>query len=61
MDTVAILLDGGFVKKVLAKKLGHFPAATDITGLVAQLMRLGPPQVSRILGRQAHHSLDSQA
>lgn len=38
VDRVAILLDGGFVKKKLERSLGHFPTALDFQNLVRQIM-----------------------
>lgn len=37
-DRVAVLLDGGFVKKKLRERLGHFPAVTDIVALTTTVM-----------------------
>ena len=37
-DRVAILLDGGFVKKKLHERLGRFPTVADIVGFSSTLM-----------------------
>jgi uncharacterized LabA/DUF88 family protein len=37
-QTVALLIDGGFVKKELYQKLGRFPIADDITALCERVM-----------------------
>jgi uncharacterized LabA/DUF88 family protein len=37
-NRVAILLDGGFVKKKLEEQLHHFPAVSDVVGLCGSLM-----------------------
>ncbi len=39
LQSVAILIDGGFVKKALHKRLGRFPTANDVTALVEQVMK----------------------
>jgi uncharacterized LabA/DUF88 family protein len=38
-DRVAVLLDGGFVKKRLAEKVERFPPLDEITALIAELSR----------------------
>jgi hypothetical protein len=38
-DRVAVLLDGGFVKKRLAEKVDGFPPLDEIIGLTADLLR----------------------
>ena len=38
MDQVAILLDGGFVKKRLSERLGHFPTTAEIVALTQTVM-----------------------
>jgi len=35
---VALLLDGGFVKKKLGARLGHFPAVADVVTITTALM-----------------------
>jgi hypothetical protein len=35
---VALLLDGGFVKKKVGERLGHFPAVADIVAVTSALM-----------------------
>jgi len=37
-DRIAILLDGGFVKKKLHERLGRFPTVADIVGFSSTLM-----------------------
>ena len=37
-EKVAIMLDGGFVKKRLAKRLKRFPGVADVVGLCGNLM-----------------------
>jgi uncharacterized LabA/DUF88 family protein len=37
-DRVALLLDGGFVKKKVGERLGHFPAVADVVAVTAALM-----------------------
>lgn len=38
-ERVAILLDGGFVKKKLYERLHHFPTVPDVVGLTSALMQ----------------------
>ena len=37
-DRVALLLDGGFVRKKLVERPGYFPAVTDIVTITTALM-----------------------
>jgi hypothetical protein len=37
-DRVAVLLDGGFVKKKLRERLGRFPAVADVVALTTIVM-----------------------
>lgn len=39
-ERVAILIDGGFVTKVLRRRLGHFPSAGDVENIIRDLMGL---------------------
>lgn len=43
-DRVAILLDGGFVKKKLEEKLGHFPTVAEVVGCCGTVM--GKPRLA---------------
>jgi uncharacterized LabA/DUF88 family protein len=47
-DRVAILLDGGFVKKKLGERLRRFPTVPDVVGLCQAVMRLQGTNLFRI-------------
>lgn len=47
-DRVALLLDGGFVKKKLGERLGHFPAVADVVALTTRVMAQPRLQESRL-------------
>jgi uncharacterized LabA/DUF88 family protein len=46
-ERLAILLDGGFVKKKLQERLHHFPTTADVVGVCSQIM-----QASRLSGAE---------
>lgn len=47
-DQVAILLDGGFVKKRLSDRLGHFPTTDDVVALTQTVMGHDRLKTSRL-------------
>ncbi len=69
-DRVAILLDGGFVKKKLAKRLRSFPSSQDVLALCGRIMqhqRLAGSELFRVyyydappLGGSATNPIDGK-
>ena len=59
--SVAVLVDGGFVTKILRRQLGHFPDADEVESEIAQRILRNPALADRTLYRVFFYDADPWA